>query len=123
MCSKRCAKPVRPGFSFLDPTWNHWFTCTIGSLRSTCRMTWSPFGSVYFSNSILGTDEGDAEAAGAGAWPEAVADRANRAESQRAADLRNFTFLLVVPSETQFDPRGSNVDTDGRFRGFGASRC
>ena len=54
MCSNRCAKPVRPGFSFFDPTWNHWFTCTIGSLRSTCRMTCRPFGSVYFSNSSFG---------------------------------------------------------------------
>ena len=54
MCSKRCAKPVRPAFSFFEPTWNHWFTFTIGSLRSTWRITWSPFGSVYFSNSIFG---------------------------------------------------------------------
>src|SRR5215470_4952285 len=54
MCSKRCANPVRPGLSFLDPTWYHWFTCTIGSLRSTCRITWSPLGSVYFSNSSFG---------------------------------------------------------------------
>ena len=71
MCSKRCANPVRPGFSFFEPTWNHWFTWTIGSFRSTWRMTCSPFGSVYFSNSIFGTDEGDvgvAEAAGSD-WP------------------------------------------------------
>jgi hypothetical protein len=30
MCSKRCAKPVRPGFSFFEPTWYHSDTCTIG---------------------------------------------------------------------------------------------
>ena len=57
MCSKRCAKPVRPGFSFFEPTWYHWFTWTIGSFRSTWRMTWRPLGSVYFSNSIFGTAE------------------------------------------------------------------
>src|SRR5262249_2115086 len=48
-CSKRCAKPVRPGFSFLEPTWNHSLTWTIGSLRSTCRMTWSPLDRTNFS--------------------------------------------------------------------------
>jgi hypothetical protein len=46
MCSKRCAKPVRPAFSFFEPTWNHSLTCTTGSLRSTCRITCRPFGSV-----------------------------------------------------------------------------
>src|SRR6266508_4068131 len=54
MCSKRCAKPVRPTFSFFDPTWNHSFTCTIGSLRSMCRITCSPFGSVNFSKASFG---------------------------------------------------------------------
>src|ERR1700674_5853136 len=54
MCSKRWAKPVRPARSFFEPTWYHWFTFTIGSLRSTWRITWSPFGSVYFSNSTFG---------------------------------------------------------------------
>ena len=66
MCSKRCAKPVRPGFSFFEPTWNHWLTWTIGSLRSTCRISCRPFGSMYFSNSIFGA-AGAADAAGRGA--------------------------------------------------------
>ena len=30
MCSNRCAKPVRPGFSFLEPTWYQTDRCTIG---------------------------------------------------------------------------------------------
>jgi hypothetical protein len=77
-CSNRWAKPVRPGFSFFEPTWNHWLTLTIGSLRSTCRMTVSPFGSVYCSNSILG-----ASAAGAGDPAAARASAAARARAVR----------------------------------------
>ena len=30
MCSNRWAKPVRPGFSFFDPTWYQISACTIG---------------------------------------------------------------------------------------------
>ena len=30
MCSNRCAKPVRPGFSFFEPTWYQISRCTIG---------------------------------------------------------------------------------------------
>src|SRR6476659_9712333 len=62
MCSKRWANPVRPACSFFEPTWNHWLTLTIGSLRSTWRMTSSPFGRVYFSNSIFGASAGGAGA-------------------------------------------------------------
>ena len=35
MCSKRCANPVRPGFSRADPTWYHAFTATSGTLWSS----------------------------------------------------------------------------------------
>ena len=52
MCSKRCAKPVRPGFSSPDPTLNQLLTVTIGTERSTCRITSRPFGSVNFSNGM-----------------------------------------------------------------------
>jgi hypothetical protein len=31
-CSKRWANPVRPGFSFAEPTWYHTFTVTIGTV-------------------------------------------------------------------------------------------
>ena len=30
MCSKRCANPVRPCFSFFEPTWYQSSVCTIG---------------------------------------------------------------------------------------------
>ena len=80
MCSNRCAKPVRPGFSFFEPTWNHWFTWTIGSLRSTCRITCRPLGSVYFSNSIFGM----ADAAGACAWPARRRRQHESEEEQKA---------------------------------------
>src|SRR5262245_45926807 len=137
MCSKRCANPVRPGFSFFEPTWYHWFTCTIGSFRSTWRMTWRPFGSVYFWNSIWGTDVGegdgaDVAAAGAAVWPDAAADRAKRIARDRAG-LRGFTFLLTSrgrytttapsPKAPADDPAGSNVDTHGRAAGFTATRA
>ena len=50
MCSKRWAKPVRPGRSSLEPTWYQTLTPTIGVAWSSCRMTCRPLGSVYFSN-------------------------------------------------------------------------
>ena len=43
-CSKRCAKPVRPGCSFFEPTWYQSCTWTIGVEWSSCRTTQSPFG-------------------------------------------------------------------------------
>src|SRR6185312_16867093 len=42
-CSNKCAKPVLPGFSFLEPTWYQVFTATIGALWSSCTSTVSPF--------------------------------------------------------------------------------
>src|SRR5215207_10625664 len=44
MCSKRWAKPVRPGRSFADPTWYQRFTATIGAVWSSDSVTNSPFG-------------------------------------------------------------------------------
>src|SRR5882672_5229872 len=41
-CSNRWAKPVLPGFSFLDPTWYHVFTATMGALWSSCTSTVRP---------------------------------------------------------------------------------
>src|SRR5688572_13715916 len=49
MCSNRWAKPVRPGFSSLDPTWYHTSTCTMGVEWSGDSTTVSPFGSVMSS--------------------------------------------------------------------------
>ena len=46
MCSNRCAKPVRPGFSRPEPTWYQTFTAATGTVLSWCRMTWSPLGNV-----------------------------------------------------------------------------
>ncbi len=45
MCSKKCAKPVRPGFSFFDPTWYHSSTWTMGVDLSWCSTTTMPLGS------------------------------------------------------------------------------
>src|SRR5215207_10081517 len=44
MCSKRWAKPVRPGRSFADPTWYQRLTATIGAVWSSESVTNSPFG-------------------------------------------------------------------------------
>src|SRR5262245_56673743 len=94
MCSKRCAKPVRPGRSFLEPTWYQRLTWTIGSFRSTCRMTCRPLGSVYFSNSTFGTAPaaaaGGAGLAGAAGLPAVCAKAAT--DVARAAKAR--THLL-----------------------------
>jgi len=46
MCSKKCANPVRPGRSFLDPTWYHTWRCTIGVEWSSRKTTVKPLGSV-----------------------------------------------------------------------------
>src|SRR5436309_8880438 len=55
MCSNRCANPVRPGRSFAGPTWYQRFTETSGSVRSSDKITSSPFFSLYFSNGIVGS--------------------------------------------------------------------
>src|SRR4051812_46362367 len=53
-----CAKPVRPGTSFLDPTWYHTATATVGVDRSGARMTLSPLGRVYVSCAMRMTSAG-----------------------------------------------------------------
>src|SRR5262245_55135347 len=52
-CSNRCAKPVRPGDSSLEPTWYHTSTATSGLERSTWRITGSPFSRTNVSNAIV----------------------------------------------------------------------
>src|SRR6478672_7007681 len=52
-CSNRWAKPVRPGASFLDPTWYQTFTATVGVERSCDKITVSPFGRTYCSKGML----------------------------------------------------------------------
>ena len=42
-CSKRWANPVRPGFSFLEPTWYQTLTATMGALWSSWTTSVSPF--------------------------------------------------------------------------------
>ena len=46
MCSKKWAKPVRPGRSFFEPTWYHIWRCTIGVEWSSRKTTVMPLGSV-----------------------------------------------------------------------------
>ena len=48
-CSNRCAKPVRPAGSSLQPTWYQRLTATIGALRSVCTITRRPLGRVNCS--------------------------------------------------------------------------
>src|SRR4051794_1474875 len=83
MCSNRWANPVRPARSFFEPTWYHEFTWTIGSLRSTCRITWSPLGNVYFSNASLGTS-----GEGALAWARRRLPRGARTSVRNSARKR-----------------------------------
>ena len=53
-CSKRCAKPVLPRFSFFEPTWYQTLTATIGALWSSWTTTVRPFERVNFSKAISG---------------------------------------------------------------------
>ena len=53
MCSKRCAKPVRSGSSFCEPTWYQTLTAATGIEWSTCRITSRPLLSVYFSKAMF----------------------------------------------------------------------
>ncbi len=46
-CSKRWAKPVRPGASCREPTLTQRLTVTLGTLASGETMTRSPLGSVF----------------------------------------------------------------------------
>src|SRR6266542_3739154 len=110
MCSKRCANPVRPGRSFFEPTWNHSFTCTIGSLRSTCRITCSPFGSVNFSNASFGVSaEADARCAVAGA----VAFAAALAGSWAGLEAGAWSASDSAPRQTK-PARDTARDARGR---------
>ncbi len=52
MCSKRCAKPVRPGRSFRDPTPYHRLTATTGTDGSRDSTTLSPLPRLNRSNGI-----------------------------------------------------------------------
>ena len=93
----RCAR----GFSFFDPTWNHSLTWTIGSLRSTCRITCRPFGSVYFSNSIFGRGRGAAGRGAAGGGPDGFCSACcpnSEIENVRHATRRASFFTVVPPS-------------------------
>src|SRR5215469_9935551 len=54
MCSNRWAKPVRPGFSYMGPTWYQRLTATSGRRWSSDRITSRPFCSLYFSYLICG---------------------------------------------------------------------
>src|SRR5688572_27760483 len=73
-CSNRCANPVRPGDSSLDPTWYHRSTATSGLERSTCKMTGSPLPSVNVSNGIVSIGKGGMAVAAA-YWHESNAAR------------------------------------------------
>src|SRR6185436_7320528 len=89
MCSKRCAKPVRPAFSLAGPTWYQMFTETSGRVWSSERTTSKPFFNLYFSNGMVGSfRDGDCASAG---WPEAKANSNSRLPNRRTF-LRNMIF-------------------------------
>src|SRR4051812_38047291 len=53
-CSNRCAKPVLPGFSFLDPTWYQVSMATTGVLWSSCTSKVRPLDRTNFVYGICG---------------------------------------------------------------------
>src|SRR5437867_6475036 len=61
MCSNRCANPVRPVSSSLDPTWYQVLTVTSGREWSSWTSTLRPLGSV---NVVYGMRMEDAPSAG-----------------------------------------------------------
>src|SRR5256885_1677069 len=84
-----CAKPVRPGTSFFDPTWYQMSTATVGVEWLGARMTSSPFGSEYRSNAIWMASRGAGRRpllcpdAGADATADAIARMATAARLMR----------------------------------------
>src|SRR6185503_9930976 len=92
-CSNRCAKPVRPGDSSLDPTWYHTSTATSGLERSTCRITGSPFSSTNVSNAIVSIGGPEERAS----WHERAPARwANRRKPTVAAARIAGTVALLT---------------------------
>src|SRR6476620_11833947 len=59
MCSKRWANPVRPGASFLEPTWYQALLATIGVEWSSCSRTVRPFFNLYSLTLIGGSLSAD----------------------------------------------------------------
>src|SRR6476661_9750210 len=53
-CSNRWAKPVLPGFSFLEPTWYQVSMATTGVLWSSCTSTVRPLARTNFVYGIWG---------------------------------------------------------------------
>src|SRR5215831_13152180 len=90
MCSKRCANPVLPAFSLAGPTWYQMLTETSGSVRSSERITSSPFFNLYFSKGMVGSfREGDCASAG---WTAATTDTNSRLPERRMFP-RDMNFL------------------------------
>src|SRR6187455_407445 len=52
-CSKRWAKPVRPGRSFFEPTWYQTFTATMGQFWSAWISTSRPLSSLWRTNGMF----------------------------------------------------------------------
>jgi hypothetical protein len=97
MCSKKCAKPVLPGFSRLEPTWTRIEIATIGSDRSSCRITSRPFSRVYLSKGI------SSFASGAGAAQPtsrtSVAAKATRARRKSIGGILRRGAPLTTPPD------------------------
>src|SRR5262245_61788357 len=92
-CSNRCAKPVRPCASSLDPTWYHTSTATSGLERSTCRITGSPFSSTNVSNAIVSIGGATERAS---LHESALARKANGRKSLARSALAAATTLLTA---------------------------
>src|SRR5262245_41336894 len=108
MCSKRCAKPVRPGPSCAGPTRYQRFTATMGSRRSCTRITCSPFFRVYLSNGMVGRSR--AGAAGC------AAVTARGVMNVRPAKTREVTRCLTCYPCSSPSPRHPCLVTPARSR-------
>src|SRR5271169_1594360 len=91
MCSKRWAKPVRPGRSLSGPTWYQRSTATRGRRWSSWVRTTRPLGRVNFSYLSSGTLRGFA----AGRVSAAFAMEAMVRLVKRAATFRQFDGVIV----------------------------
>src|SRR5437867_9372829 len=87
MCSNRCANPVRPVSSSLDPTWYQVLTVTSGREWSSWTSTLRPLGSV---NVVKGMRMEDAPSAGA-----------VRQATNAAAAMREYRFVGDVMNSSR----------------------
>src|SRR5690606_9592375 len=115
-CSNRCAKPLRPAGSFLLPTPYQMLTATVGALRSSCTITFSPLGRVNSWYGMLTTGAGLSSCA-AGRKKAATSDVARASASAPVRGRRACLADGVVAKDVRDAcARWSPPTTDGRHR-------